>query len=135
MFWFSLQLLSETFLILRRTERDMIKKYVGIHVKYPLFLSDFNEASILSTDFGKILNIKFHENPSSRSRAFPCGRTDGQTDRHTHDEANSRFSQFCERALKQYCSANYLPVVFNEVILRDCVEIKRRCSLLVTEVI
>jgi hypothetical protein len=24
-FWFSLQLLSETFLILRRTERDMIK--------------------------------------------------------------------------------------------------------------
>jgi len=25
-------------------------------------------------------NIKFHENPSSESRDFPCGGTDGQTD-------------------------------------------------------
>ena len=24
--------------------------------------------------------IKFHENPSSRSRGVPCGETDGQTD-------------------------------------------------------
>jgi hypothetical protein len=29
---FPLQLLSETFLILRRTERDMIKVYVGLYV-------------------------------------------------------------------------------------------------------
>jgi len=41
-------------------------------------------------------NIKFHENPSSGSRVVPCGRLDGQTNR--HDEADSRFSQFCERA-------------------------------------
>ena len=38
-FLFSLQLLSETFLILRRTEWDMIKNiyiyiYIGLHVKY-----------------------------------------------------------------------------------------------------
>jgi hypothetical protein len=39
-------------------------------------------------------NIKFHENPSSGSRTVPCGRTD------RHDEANSHFSQFCERALE-----------------------------------
>ena len=32
-FWFSLQLLSETFPILRRTERYMIKMYIGLHVK------------------------------------------------------------------------------------------------------
>jgi hypothetical protein len=33
-FWFSVQLLSETFLILRRTERDIIKMYIGLlHVK------------------------------------------------------------------------------------------------------
>jgi hypothetical protein len=25
-------------------------------------------------------NIKFYENPSSGSRVFPCGRTNGQTD-------------------------------------------------------
>jgi len=40
---FSLQILSETFLILRRTERDMIKMYIGLHVKCPVLLSDFNE--------------------------------------------------------------------------------------------
>ena len=33
----------ETFLFLRTTEGDMIKKYIGLHIKYPLFLSDFNE--------------------------------------------------------------------------------------------
>jgi hypothetical protein len=27
--------------------------YIGLHVKYPLFLSDFNETWILSTDFSK----------------------------------------------------------------------------------
>ena len=32
-FRFSLQLLSEAFFILRRTERDMIKKYIGVHVE------------------------------------------------------------------------------------------------------
>ena len=39
----SLQIASEKFLILRRTERYMIKNYIGIHVKYPFLLSDFNE--------------------------------------------------------------------------------------------
>ena len=34
---FALQLLSEKFLNLRRIERDMIKKYIGLHSKYPLF--------------------------------------------------------------------------------------------------
>jgi hypothetical protein len=56
-FWFSLHL-SETFLILRRTERDVIKMYIGLHVKYPLFLSDFNETRIFSTDFRKILKYQ-----------------------------------------------------------------------------
>jgi hypothetical protein len=30
--------------------------------------------------FQKLTNIKFQENPSSGSRVFPCGRTDGHTD-------------------------------------------------------
>jgi len=42
--------------------------------------------------FKKYSNTKFHENPSNGSRVVPCGRTD------RHDEANNRFSQFCERA-------------------------------------
>ena len=48
--WVSLQLLSEIFLILRRTERDIIKNiYIGRHVKYPSFLSNFNKTWIFST--------------------------------------------------------------------------------------
>jgi hypothetical protein len=34
--------------------------------------------------------MKFHENSSSGNRVVPCGQTD------RHDEANNRFSQFCE---------------------------------------
>ena len=45
-FWFRLQSLSETFLILRRNEKDTIKKYIGLNVKHPLLLSDFNETLI-----------------------------------------------------------------------------------------
>jgi len=41
-FCFSLQLVSETFLILKITKGDMIKMHVGLHAKYRLFLSDFN---------------------------------------------------------------------------------------------
>jgi hypothetical protein len=44
--FFALQPLSETFLILRRTERDMIKMHISLHVKYSISLSDFNESLI-----------------------------------------------------------------------------------------
>jgi hypothetical protein len=41
-----LLILSATSLILRIIERDMIKNYIDLHVKYLLFLSDFNELEI-----------------------------------------------------------------------------------------
>ena len=42
---FPLQLLSARFLVLRRTDRHMSKKKkcIGLHVKFRLVLSDFNE--------------------------------------------------------------------------------------------
>jgi uncharacterized protein YozE (UPF0346 family) len=58
-FLFFLQLWSETFLILRRNERDVITKYLGLRVKYPLFLSDFNETWAFYTDFRKIIKYQF----------------------------------------------------------------------------
>ena len=48
--------------------------YIALHVKYPLFLSDFNETWIFSS-FEKSSNINFQENTSSGSRVVPCGRT------------------------------------------------------------
>jgi hypothetical protein len=60
-----------------------LQTYYGLHGKYQLFLSDFNKIWIFSTVFRKILNIKFHENPSSGRPDVPCDRrTDGWTDRH-----------------------------------------------------
>jgi hypothetical protein len=56
--WFSLQLLSETLLIIRRTKRDMFKMYIGIRVKYQSFLSDFNKNLIFWIDFRKIHNYR-----------------------------------------------------------------------------
>ena len=53
--------------------------YVGVHVKYTLFLLDFNEPRIFWTIFEKYSNAKFDENPSSGSRGVPCGRTDRHT--------------------------------------------------------
>jgi hypothetical protein len=47
---------------------------------YPLFLSDFNETWIFSTDFQKKnLNLQFHRNPSGGSRVL-CGQTQRRTD-------------------------------------------------------
>jgi hypothetical protein len=49
-FLFSLQLLFDTFLILRIQW--------GLHVKYPLFLSDFNGTWIFSIDFWTVLKYQ-----------------------------------------------------------------------------
>jgi hypothetical protein len=50
--------------------------YKTLHVKCPLFLSDFHLICIFSTSFRKTLNIKFHENPPSAVRVVSWGRTD-----------------------------------------------------------
>ena len=57
-FWFCLQLLSETFLTLTKNERVMIKIVCWCSCKYPLILSDFNDTWSFSTDFLKILKYK-----------------------------------------------------------------------------
>jgi hypothetical protein len=92
-FWFYLQLLSETFLILRRTERYMIRNVYWYSSKVPIILVTFNETWVFSTNFLKIFKYHFswkslHWEPSSSIR----------TDR--HDEVISCFSRFCERIWK-----------------------------------
>jgi len=72
--------------------------YIGLLVKYRLFMSDFYRNSIFSTDFWK------HTQISNLMKILPVGaeffHADRQTDRQTDklDEANIRFSQVCESA-------------------------------------
>jgi hypothetical protein len=87
--------MSETYLILRRTERDMIKTYIVFHVQYTLFFWDFIETWFCCHIFEKYPYIKFDVNLSSGSRVAQCALSGGRTDR--HNEANISFSQFCER--------------------------------------
>jgi len=72
----------------------MIKMYIVLEVKYPLLLSDFNEDWIFSTDFWMLLKYQISRQ-SVRWESSSSVRTYRQTDK--HDEANSCFSQFCER--------------------------------------
>jgi hypothetical protein len=95
-FSFSLQSLSETFLILRRTDWDVnINEYWSCCKASGLLLTRFNESWTFSTVFYKFPNVLYHENTSSGSRIVHCGEMDGWTDR--HDEANDRLQPFCER--------------------------------------
>ena len=75
--------------------------YIGLHVKYPSFLSDFNETCKLSTVFRKILKYKFSWK-SVKWEPSCSMRTDGRTDR--HDEAESLFAFFCKSAQKGFSS-------------------------------
>jgi hypothetical protein len=50
--------------------------YIGLHVKYPLLLSDFNETRIFSTDVENFSHIKFNTNTSGGSRVVSCESTD-----------------------------------------------------------
>jgi hypothetical protein len=68
--------------------------FIGLYVKYPVFLSDFNQIKFSQRIFEKSSNIKFYENTSNGNWVVPCGRADGGTDRHY--ETNSHFLKFCK---------------------------------------
>jgi hypothetical protein len=97
---FSLQLPSETFLILRITQRDI--KHLHRSSCYSCqILRKLEYFRQISKNYW---NTKFHENSSSGSRV--CFHANGQT--RTHDEvmSNSHFSQFCESSYKRDDSHN-----------------------------
>ena len=82
----------------KRTEQDTIKMCIGLHVIYPLFLSDCNENLTFLTDFRKKKNNEI----TNLMKISPVGaepfHEEGRTDR--HNEANICFYKFCERAPK-----------------------------------
>jgi len=90
-FWFYLQRLSEAFLILKGTERDIIIVVYWSPCKVPVILVTFNETWIFWADFRKILKYKISWKSVQWEQS--CSMlTDG------HNEVNSRFSQLRERA-------------------------------------
>ena len=92
-FWFSIQLLPETFLILWKIQRDTVINVHRSSHKVPVILVRFEwNFSFPDRFFKKSSNIKFHENPSSGSWDVSCGWTDGQTDM---TKLIVAFSQFC----------------------------------------
>ena len=68
--------------------------YVGIDVNARYSCQILMKLEFSQQISEKYSNIKFHENPSSGGPVIPCEQRD------RHDEADSRFSQFCEPALK-----------------------------------
>ena len=66
---------SETYLVLRRNERDRYKMCIGTPYSFKILTTlEFSQQI-----FEKYTNTKFIENPSSGNRVVPCG-TDRQTD-------------------------------------------------------
>jgi hypothetical protein len=77
MFWFPLQLLSEIFLTLRRTERDMTKNIYWCSCTVPLFLSDCNETWIFMRFSKNTLISNFMKiRPMGAELLYADGRTD-----------------------------------------------------------
>jgi hypothetical protein len=54
--------------------------YIGLHVKYLSFLSDFNKTLIFSTDFRKILKQPIQLKSVPWQRVVSCGEVDRRTD-------------------------------------------------------
>jgi hypothetical protein len=57
------------------------KTYLGFHVKCPNFCPFITKFEISQQIFIKASTIKFHENPSTNSRANTCRQTKTQTDK------------------------------------------------------
>ena len=74
-----------------RTEYIYIYIYIYICIYIYIYIY-IMEVEFMPSSFK--CDTKFNWSPSSRNRVIPCGLTDG------HDNANSRFSQFCERAYR-----------------------------------
>jgi hypothetical protein len=71
MFWFSLQILRETFSLSETSARPNHKLHTGLHVQYLLFSSDFNHTRIFSKDFREILKCQSVE---ITNKLQPCNK-------------------------------------------------------------
>jgi len=71
--------LRKTFLTLRSIQPDITINVRTSSCEVPLLLLGLNVTIIFWSDFRKILECQFHDNPSNGSPLVPSGRTDRQT--------------------------------------------------------
>jgi hypothetical protein len=93
-FWFSLRLLSKTFLILRIAQRGIITNVYWSSCSVPVILVRYEWILSFLTNLRKMLHIKFHEIPSSGSRIISYEQTD------KHKKSNSRSKTILLTGLK-----------------------------------
>jgi hypothetical protein len=82
-FWFSLQHLFETFLILRRIQRDVVTSVKTS--SYKITAVFFQISTKLEFYRQKVSNTRFHRTPSSGSRVVSSAQIDRRTDGRTED--------------------------------------------------
>jgi hypothetical protein len=130
-FWFYLQLWCETFFILKRFGRDVI---INLR-RSSCNISRYSWQTLIKFEFPPQIfenywNIKFHENLSSGNGIVSRVRRDGQTNK--DDEANSRFSQYCEHAYKKK-TLNCLRMI--TIISRQFIEMQYNIHLFYSELL
>jgi len=105
--WFSQQLLSETFLIWRRIQRDIFINVGRSSCKVLVILVCFNETWNFSTVLRTVFKYKIHENASAGSPVVPCGQTDWRTDMTTLMVA---FRNFCNAPINRHVTGEGAPL-------------------------
>ena len=108
-FWFSVQLLSETFIILRRIQREFT---INVHRNsyIPDIIPDFNQICIISSDIRKILKYRV----SWKSCQWESGwsmRADRRTD----------------MTILMDISCNFAKAPKNKLLKKSCVRRPRKC--------
>jgi len=76
---------------------------LGLHMRYLLFLSDFNGSWIFLTKSRKILKHKFNDSLSRGSRGVPCSWTDKRRDRQDKTKQLVAFRNFAHAPNNRYC--------------------------------
>ena len=111
LFWFSLQLLSETFFY---SKKNFARQY---HTRTRIFIwnTHYSLQTLMKPDFSrqvfeKYSGIKFHENPSSGSRDVRYGHTHTHT--HTHTQTWRRY-QSPVAILRMRLKTDHLSVLFS----------------------